>query len=117
MKTPAGKECRFFYGDYFRGRQREECRLILSGLPQERWTRDLCFNCPVPNILQANACNNMILEPRITRPFPFLKRRVQVTSHCTKTLRDGFDPHIGCGQCHPVPPVFGIDADAPDTST
>ena len=28
MKTPAGKECKFFYGDYYRGRQHEECRLL-----------------------------------------------------------------------------------------
>ena len=28
MKTPAGKECKYFYGNYYRGAHQEECRLI-----------------------------------------------------------------------------------------
>ena len=28
MRTPAGKECRFYYQDYNRGRNVQECRLI-----------------------------------------------------------------------------------------
>jgi hypothetical protein len=34
---------------------------------------------------------------------------VQVTTYCTKTLRTGFDAHIGCGECHPLPPAFMQD--------
>jgi hypothetical protein len=104
VRTPAGKECRFFYGDYYRGREHEECRLLNSAsLP---WRSALCFTCPVPGILQANACENMVLEPRLERPFPFIKQRVAVKSYCVKTMRESFDPHIGCGECHPLPSIF-----------
>jgi hypothetical protein len=106
MRTPAGKECRYFYGDYYRGRKREECRLLADAAPPLPWTPDLCSTCPVPDILLANACQFMVLEPRLERPFPFLKRRVAVSTRCSKTGRASFDPHIGCGDCHPLPPVF-----------
>jgi hypothetical protein len=106
MRTPAGKECRYFYGDYHRGRKREECRLLAAASPPERWTPDLCFTCPVPDMLQANACEHMDLEVRVERPFPFIKRRVAVYAYCTKTNRDVPEPHIGCGECHPIPDIF-----------
>ena len=106
MKTPAGKECSYFYGDYYRGRNDEECRLLRSATPALEWVPDLCFSCPVPEILLANSCQHMVLEPRLERPFPFVKRRVVVDTYCDKTLRKGFDPHIGCGECHILPDVF-----------
>jgi hydrogenase-4 component F len=62
MKTPAGTECRYFYGNYFRGRQKEECRLIGVVQSPHNWTSDLCKTCPVPGILRANACPNLILK-------------------------------------------------------
>lgn len=117
MRTPAGKECRYFYGNYFRGREEEECRLLDGASPPLRWTPDLCSSCPVPGILRANACQNMILEPKIERPFPFLKRKVSINTHCIKTMREGFDPHIGCGECHPVPPIFHRESNEPDTAS
>jgi len=104
MRTPAGKECRYFYGDYYRGRAREECRLLASAsLP---WKPAFCRTCPVPDILRANACQYMILEPHLARPFPFIQQQVRVDPYCTKTGRSGFDPHIGCGECHPLPSIF-----------
>ena len=106
MRTPAGKECRYFYGDYFRGRELEECRLLSSASPPLSWNSELCDTCPVPDIQLANACAHMVLVPRLERSFPFGKRRVRVRSYCTKTLRDGFDPHIGCGECHRLPSAF-----------
>lgn len=106
MRTPAGKECRYFYGDYFRGREREECRLLDSASPPLAWKPSLCFTCPVPGILRANACEQMILEPSLVRPFPFLKTAVKINTHCRKTQRSGFDPHIGCGECHSLPDAF-----------
>jgi hypothetical protein len=117
MRTPAGKECRYFYGNYFRGREEEECRLLDGASPPLRWTPDLCSTCPVPEILRANACQNLILEPKIERPFPFLKRKVSINTHCIKTMREGFDPHIGCGECHPVPPIFQRESNEPDTAS
>lgn len=109
MRTPAGKECQFFYGDYYRGREHEECRLLQSASPPLPWKPEMCATCPVPEILMANACRHMILVPRLERSLPFLKRQVKVKAYCSKTGREGFDPHIGCGECHPLPPVFTGD--------
>lgn len=106
MKTPAGKECRYFYGDYHRGRNHEECRLLSSSTPPLHWTSTLCFTCQVPGILLANACEWMSLKPRLARVFPFFKKEVRVDSYCTKTNRSGFDSHVGCGDCHKLPTIF-----------
>jgi hypothetical protein len=104
MKTPAGSECKYFYGDYYRGRNHEECRLLGA-----EWTPKLCATCPVPGIDRANACEYMQLRAQVARPLgAAFQRRVQVSTFCVKTERSGFDPHIGCGECHPVPPVFDI---------
>lgn len=106
MKTPAGKECRYFYGDYYRGRNHEECRLLSSSTPPLQWKQELCFSCPVPGIIMSNACEWMILNPILTRPFPFFKQEIRVKTYCSKTGRSGFDPHIGCGECHDLPAIY-----------
>jgi hypothetical protein len=116
MRTPAGKECRYFYGDYYRGRKHEECRLLADTAPSQRWTPDLCFTCPVPDLLRANACEHMVLEGRVERPFPYIKRKVTVKAFCSKTQRDVPEPHIGCGECHPLPPVFAGEVRDTDTA-
>ncbi|MBN2385993.1 MAG: hypothetical protein JXB85_03165 [Anaerolineales bacterium] len=104
MKTPAGYECKYFYGDYYRGREREECHLIGAA-----WTSDLCRTCPVPGITRANACEHMRLRPEVTRPLlAAFQRRVKVGPFCEKTGRSGFDPHTGCGECHALPAVFEV---------
>lgn len=114
MRTPAGKDCPFFYGDYFRGRQREECRLLgAAALP---WKPALCETCPVPQITAANACEHMILTPRLARPFPFIRQVVQVRAVCRKSKEEGFDPHVGCGMCHRLPSIFISEKDGSDTS-
>lgn len=107
MKTPAGKECPHFYGDYYRGRNFEECRLLK--LHNLEWTRNLCATCPVPEIALANACEHMRLTPRLVRPFSAaFQRRVQVNAHCEKTHRSVAEPQIGCGECHELPFRFEI---------
>ncbi len=104
MKTPAGIECQYFYGDYYRGREREECRLLGPS-----WTSGLCRTCPVPAIVRANACTFMRLRAEVIRPLTTgFQRRVKVTAYCEKSQRSGFDAHIGCGECHPFPPVFEV---------
>lgn len=106
MKTPAGKECPHFYGDYFRGRNMEECRLLKAS--GEIWTRDLCATCPVPEISRANACQYMQLRAKVTRPLSAaFMRRVQVQAYCEKTQKNVSEPQIGCGECHALP--FKID--------
>lgn len=106
MKTPAGVECRFFYGDYHRGRNREECRLLKSAHPPLDWQPSMCSTCPVPGILRANACEHMELIPDVYRPFLILKPRVRVTAYCHKTDQEVDEPHIGCGECHQLPDAF-----------
>jgi len=106
MRTPAGKECRYFYGDYYRGRDHEECRLLNEASPPLNWKPSLCATCPVPDILLANACTHLALLPRLARPFPFTKEQVQIQTYCNKTHRSRFDAKVGCGECHPLPPEF-----------
>jgi hypothetical protein len=102
MKTPAGKECPYFYGDYFRGRNLEECRLLKAAA--QAWTPDLCASCPVPDISMANACEFMKLRARVGRPLAAaFMRRVQVQAYCEKSGKSVHEPHIGCGECHPLP--------------
>jgi hypothetical protein len=103
MRTPAGVECRYFYGNYFRGRKQEECRLIGDTPPPNHWTSDLCRSCPVPGILRANACPNLVLEGSVSRTFLGLRRMVKVSAYCTKSHKPVAEPHIGCGECHSIP--------------
>lgn len=107
MKTPAGKECIHFYGDYYRGRNVEECRLLK--MYGEQWTRDLCATCPVPEIARANSCQNMTLKVKVARPITAIfQRRVQVSAFCEKTKKNVAEPQIGCGECHDLPFKFEI---------
>jgi hypothetical protein len=102
MRTPAGKECPWFYGDYHRGRNIEECRLLKAA--GEKWSRDLCTHCPVPAITLANACEHMRLRLKIQRPLAALfQRRVHVSAFCDKVKREVSEPQIGCGECHYLP--------------
>ena len=103
MRTPAGKECSYFYGNYFRGRNDEECRLIKDKLPGEAWHPKMCDGCPVPAIQQANSCEHQRLAPRIERAFFVGKPKVEVSTYCEKCVCAVDDPHIGCGQCHNLP--------------
>jgi len=116
MRTPAGKECKYFYGNYFRGRNQEECRLLDESPTPQNWSPDLCTNCPVPSILNANACIHMKLSGEILRPFPFIKRQVSVSAYCIKCNCSVAEPQIGCGECHTLPPIFNGALDDPDPS-
>jgi hypothetical protein len=114
MRTPAGKECPYFYGDYHRGKDHEECRLLEpAGLS---WRPELCFRCPIPEIRQANACEHMQFTPRLEKPLFFLKPRVQVSTYCTKCECTVAEPRIGCGQCHTLPEIFVLPDDDPDAA-
>lgn len=106
MRTPAGIECPYFYGDYYRGKNQEECRLIGDRPAPYHWTPDLCKSCPVPAITRANACSNMVLRAEVKRSFLGLVRKVQVSAFCTLSNQAVSEPYIGCGRCHPLPPEF-----------
>jgi hypothetical protein len=100
MITPAGTECRYYYADYFRGRERQECRLIDQNPRSEGWKPELCRGCPVPGILRANACPHLVLEGSVVKRFLGLKRQVIVSAVCAKYLTEVPEPHVGCGHCH-----------------
>ena len=107
MKTPDGKECVHFFGDYYRGRNFEECRLLKAH--GEHWTRDLCVSCPVPEISRANSCQHMKLKARVGRPlWAVFQRRVLISAFCEKTARAVGEPQIGCGECHVLPFKFDV---------
>lgn len=108
MRTPAGNECPYFYGDYFRGKKQEECRLLPGTSPDSRWHPFLCETCPVPAIAKANACEHQQLSAGVERRLLGLKRVVTIRAYCNKCACDVDDPHIGCGQCHPNLPRFTI---------
>lgn len=105
MRTPYGQECRFFFGDYFRGRNFEECRLITDSNSKQNWSTKICKSCPVPDILQANACQHMQLSGVIKKDFGFIKR-MNISAYCVKSKTKVKEPHIGCGHCHPLPDIF-----------
>jgi len=101
MKTPAGIECKYFYGDYYRGRSHEECRLL--GAANLKWEPGLCRTCPVPSINLANSCQFMVLHPSLERSIKTVFRpQVKVSAYCEKSEQKVKEPKIGCGICHPI---------------
>ena len=101
MRTPAGKECRFYYENFHRGRSDQECRLLQAN-PQntENWHPKDCEACPVPAILQANSNPNLVLAGSIKKGFLGLfGRSVVVRAFCSKHLIDVPEPRVGCPQC------------------
>lgn len=110
MKVPTtGKECPYFYGDYHRGKHHEECRLIVDSDPP--WEIKYCQNCPVPEIVRANSCPNLILSAEIKSGFLNLNKKVVVTAYCTKTHVEVENPYVGCGECHPILDIFTTPED------
>jgi len=98
MKTPFGRDCKFFYGDYFRGRNVQECRALSAG-EKARWKVEFCKDCPMPQIQINNACPNLMLSATIVKPF-LGKEKIAVQAWCSK-VHDGVkDPNIGCPVCH-----------------
>lgn len=100
MRTPAGTECPYYYEDFHRGRNRQECRLIASTPGGGTYTPDLCARCRIPRIILANACPNMVLEARVVSGLLGLRRRVEIAASCTRSGGIVQEPEVGCGQCH-----------------
>lgn len=90
--------CRYFYGDYFRGKEKEECRLLAASPNNQRaWKRSHCNNCPVPALLVASNSRTLVLEAAITRKF--LREQVEVTfAVCSKHMVELENPAY-CPQC------------------
>lgn len=91
-------DCKYFYGDYFRGRDYEECRLLASSQNNQRpWRRKLCDSCPVPQLLRSTDCHGLALEAEVQRRF--FRDRVEVTfAVCTEHMLELDDPSH-CPEC------------------
>lgn len=100
MITPAGSECPYYYEDFHRGREHQECRLIEGTPGGGEWTPDLCGKCPVPRIVLANACPHLVLEARAHSSLLGFRRSIEVTAMCSEYLEQVTEPEIGCGRCH-----------------
>jgi len=90
--------CRYFYGDYHRGKNVEDCRLLARNSDNERpWRRKLCDTCPIPELIITSQCRHLELEAEVKRHF--LREQVVVTfAMCTKHLIELDDPNY-CPQC------------------
>ena len=100
MRTPDGKECKYYYADYYRGKSTEECRLLLANPASAGWKPALCQNCPVPSILIANRCPNLHVSARVGSSALGLLQRVQVHADCREYGVEVAQPKVGCGKCH-----------------
>jgi hypothetical protein len=93
-------DCPFYYSDYYRGRETEECRLIGRNPQSRPWRRALCDSCPVPGIMRHTDCADLALEAEVGRRL-FVLDQVQVTyAVCLKHKTELPDP-LHCPECAP----------------
>ena len=113
MRTPFGAECKFYYEDYHRGRDTQECRLALQSGSMGDWSFRLCKLCPLPRIQQANSCEHLALSGQVRKEYLGLVRRMAISAHCSKAQYEVEEPEIGCGQCHADNPIMAkfMDSD------
>jgi len=114
MKTPAGRDCRHYYADFHRGRNRQECRLLDRAESGLRWRPGDCTHCSVPDILWANSSPYLELHAVIRQWIFGLGRRVEVSATCGKHNLDIPDPYIGCEACAGERPDFTAFLQAED---
>lgn len=90
--------CRYFYGDYFRGKNVEACRLLEANPDNPiPWRRKLCDSCPVPAVLISSNCRDLGLEGTVKRSL--LRERVEITfAVCTRHMEQLADPLL-CPAC------------------
>lgn len=97
MSAPKPVNCRYYFADYHRGREIEECRLIKRNPDSRPWRRSLCDSCPVPDILLSTNCQEIALEATVKRRFGLLDR-VEVYAVCARHYLELDDP-LYCPQC------------------
>jgi hypothetical protein len=111
MKTPAGKECKFYYGDFYRGRSVQVCRLIERNPDSPPWRPNLCHTCPVPDILRANGAESLKLDARVVNKFFGLRQQVEVVGWCSECFSEVPNPLLGCPNCDRahLPSILDLD--------
>jgi hypothetical protein len=111
MRTPAGKDCSFYYEDYNRGRNLQECRAE-KGEGSLRWKPGDCAKCPIPAIQMANASPTLHLELTLKTGFLGFGRKAKVIATCTKHRIEVANPYTGCPKCNAERPGLAIFAEA-----
>lgn len=108
MRTPAGAECTFYYEDFARGLERQECRAPKAP-GSAKWRPADCAGCPVPPILGANGSPYLELLLNVRPGLLGIGRRVAVTARCSLhgTVSD---PIAGCVACNAEANVLLRDA-------
>jgi hypothetical protein len=107
MRTPAGKDCRYYYEDFHRGRELQECRLVKANPDSMAWIPGDCSRCPIPDILNANASKNLELKLTIKPKLLGIRRAPEVAASCLKHGIPIEDPFVGCPECNAERP--GLD--------
>ena len=111
MRTPAGKECDFYYEDFHRGRELQECRIQKA--PQSLpWHPKDCAKCPVPDILRANSSRHLRLELNIQTRMLGMGRKIEVRAWCDKHGTSIENPFTGCPKCNAERPGLALFAEA-----
>ncbi|MCB9435922.1 MAG: hypothetical protein H6673_02890 [Anaerolineales bacterium] len=113
MRTPAGTECNFYYEDFHRGRNVQECRVPKS-TQSAIWKPEHCAKCPIPAILRANASPHLHLELTIKQTMLGFGRKMQVKAWCNRHDVRIEDPYIGCPECNNERPGLNLFAEALD---
>jgi len=98
MRTPAGTECRYYYEDFNRGRQTQECRLIKQNPRSLKWSPGLCAKCRVPRVLAANGSPYLRLELTARKRFGLITT-LDLAATCARHGEAIADPLSGCRQC------------------
>lgn len=111
MRTPDGRDCAFYYEDFHRGRDIQECRAPKAPKSAAWKPRD-CAKCPVPDILRANACPHMTLRIQIQAPILGIGHKVKVSAHCDEHDLSVEKPQIGCSKCNFDRPGLALFAQA-----
>ena len=112
MKTPAGKECKYYYADFHRGRNVQACRLVERNPDSPPWQPSLCHTCPVPEILLANHSDTLKLDGKVVKKFFGFKQQVEVTGWCSECFSEVPDPKLGCPNCRRTndrPSILDLD--------
>lgn len=112
MKTPAGKDCPYYYADFHRGRHTQECRLADRNPESAPWRPSDCTKCPVPDTLLANASENLRLRLTIKPGILGIGRHNVVEASCEKHHVNIEDPFVGCPQCNAERPSINAFLDA-----
>jgi hypothetical protein len=97
MRTPAGRDCSYYYEDFNRGADIRQCRVARTK-GSEWWRASDCTKCPVPEIEAAsgNPHLDLTLNARSGR-FPW-RRGYSVEAWCV--LHGPIaDPFVGCLTC------------------